>query len=54
MFAAAALAPIGGLLALGFIFNNSPIEVRYLAFSTAFVGACCWPALCEPVASPFC
>jgi hypothetical protein len=38
MFAAAALAPIVGLLALGVIFNNSPIEVRYLAFSTPFVG----------------
>ncbi len=27
-----------GLLALGAIFNNTPIEVRYLTFSTPFVG----------------
>jgi hypothetical protein len=38
MFALAALAPPIGLLALGAIFNNTPIEVRYLTFSTPFVG----------------
>jgi hypothetical protein len=38
MFALAALAPGVGLLILGAIFNNTPIEVRYLAFSTPFVG----------------
>ncbi len=38
MFALAALAPPLGLLALGAIFNNTPIEVRYLTFSTPFVG----------------
>jgi hypothetical protein len=38
MFALAALAPPLGLLVLGFVFNNTPIEVRYLTFSTPFVG----------------
>jgi hypothetical protein len=38
MFALAALAPGVGLLILGAIFNNTPIEVRYLAFSAPFVG----------------
>jgi hypothetical protein len=38
LFTAAALAPICGLLALGALFNNTPIEVRYLTFSTPFVG----------------
>ena len=38
MFALAALAPLAGLLALGAIFNNTPIEVRYLTYSTPFVG----------------
>jgi hypothetical protein len=38
MFALAALAPLVGLLLLGLIFHNSPIEVRYLTFSTPFVG----------------
>jgi Dolichyl-phosphate-mannose-protein mannosyltransferase len=37
MFALAALAPPFGLLALGMVFNNSPIEVRYLTFSTPFL-----------------
>jgi hypothetical protein len=36
MFGLAALAPPVGLLALGAIFDNTPIEVRYLAFSTPF------------------
>jgi len=38
MFALAALAPPFGLLVLGALFNNTPIEVRYLTFSTPFVG----------------
>ncbi len=38
MFALAALASPFGLLVLGFIFNNTPIEIRYLTFSTPFVG----------------
>jgi hypothetical protein len=38
MFALAALAPAAGLLALGALFNNTPIEVRYLTFSNPFVG----------------
>ncbi len=38
LFGLAALAPPVGLLILGAIFNNTPIEVRYLTFSTPFVG----------------
>jgi hypothetical protein len=38
LFALAALAPPAGLLVLGAIFNNTPIEVRYLTFSTPFIG----------------
>ncbi|MGD0431563.1 MAG: glycosyltransferase family 39 protein [Acetobacteraceae bacterium] len=38
MFALGALGPAAGLLALGAIFNNTPIELRYLTFSTPFVG----------------
>ena len=37
LLAAAALAPAAGLLALGAIFNNTPIELRYLAFGTPFI-----------------
>ena len=37
MFALAAVAPPLGLLGLGAIFNNMPIEVRYLTFSTPFL-----------------
>ena len=33
---AAALAPPAGLLALGAVFRNTPIELRYLAFATPF------------------
>jgi hypothetical protein len=33
----AALAPPLGLLALGIIFNNTPIEIRYLTFSIPYV-----------------
>jgi hypothetical protein len=38
LFGLAALAPPLGLLILGAIFDNTPIEVRYLTFSTPFVG----------------
>jgi hypothetical protein len=38
LFGLTALAPPIGLLSLGAIFNNTPIEVRYLMFSTPFVG----------------
>lgn len=38
LFALGALGPVAGLLALGAIFNNTPIELRYLTFSTPFVG----------------
>lgn len=37
LLAASALAPPAGLLALGFAFNNTPIELRYLSFATPFV-----------------
>ena len=37
LFAAAALATPTGLLALGFMFDNTPIEIRYLAFSLPFL-----------------
>jgi hypothetical protein len=37
LFAVATLATPAGLLALGFIFNNTPIEIRYLAFSLPFL-----------------
>ena len=33
----ASIAPPCGLLALGFIFNNTPIEIRYLAFSLPYL-----------------
>jgi hypothetical protein len=33
----AALAPPTGLLALGLLFNNTPIELRYLSFATPFI-----------------
>lgn len=38
MLGLAALSPPVGLLMLGAIFDNTPIEVRYLSFSTPFVG----------------
>jgi hypothetical protein len=34
---AAAIAPAAGLLALGAVFNNTPIELRYLSFGLPFV-----------------
>lgn len=36
LFAFAAVSPAAGLLLLGLIFDNTPIEVRYLAFGTPF------------------
>jgi hypothetical protein len=38
LFAFAAVAPAVGLLLLGVAFNNTPIELRYLAFATPFIG----------------
>jgi hypothetical protein len=38
LFAMAAVAPPLGLLLLGAAFDNTPIELRYLAFSTPFIG----------------
>ena len=38
LFAMAAVAPPIGLLLLGVAFNNMPIELRYLAYATPFVG----------------
>jgi hypothetical protein len=38
LFAVAAAAPPLGLLLLGITFNSTPIELRYLAFATPFVG----------------
>jgi hypothetical protein len=38
LFALCAAATPVGLLILGAIFNNTPIELRYLAFSTPFTG----------------
>jgi Dolichyl-phosphate-mannose-protein mannosyltransferase len=38
LFTMTALAPPTGLLVLGFVFNNTPIELRYLAYCTPFIG----------------
>ena len=38
LFGLATIAPAAGLLALGAFFNNTPIEMRYLTFSTPFIG----------------
>jgi hypothetical protein len=38
LLALASSAPPTGLLLLGLIFNTTPIELRYLAFATPFVG----------------
>ena len=45
LFALAAAATPVGLLALGVVFHNTPIEIRYLAFSTPFVALLCAGAL---------
>lgn len=36
LLALAALAPPAGLIALGVVFDNTPIELRYIAFATPF------------------
>jgi hypothetical protein len=38
LLALAAAAPPLGLIALGFVFNNTPIEIRYLSFSVPYLG----------------
>ena len=38
LIAMAAAAPPIGLLLLGFTFDNAPIELRYLAFATPYIG----------------
>jgi hypothetical protein len=38
LLAMAAAAPPAGLLLLGVAFDNTPIELRYLAFATPFIG----------------
>ena len=38
LLAMAAAAPPVGLLLLGVVFDNTPIELRYLAFATPFIG----------------
>ncbi len=43
-----AAAPVLGLLALGLAFDNTPIELRYLAFATPFAGLL-FAALPRPV-----
>ena len=45
LFALAAAATPVGLLDLGVVFHNTPIEIRYLAFSTPFVALLCGGAL---------
>jgi hypothetical protein len=49
LFAALALAPPCGLLALGLSFGNTPIEIRYLAFSLPFLALLLAPALPRPL-----
>ncbi|HYP63208.1 MAG TPA: glycosyltransferase family 39 protein [Acidocella sp.] len=44
-FAALALATPCGLFALGVVFGNTPIEIRYLAFATPFLALLLAPAL---------
>lgn len=38
LFAMAAVAPAIGLMLLGVLFDTTPIELRYLAFATPFIG----------------
>lgn len=45
LFALLAIAPPCGLFALGVIFHNTPIEIRYLAFSIPFLSLLLAPAL---------
>jgi hypothetical protein len=39
LWAAGALAPSAGLLVLGAVFGNTPVELRYVAFSAPFAAA---------------
>ena len=39
LWAAGALAPSAGLLVLGVVFGNTPVELRYVAFSAPFAAA---------------
>ena len=50
LFAMGAAAPGLGLLILGAVFNNTPIEVRYLSFAMPFVGLLLAGALTAPMA----
>jgi hypothetical protein len=45
LFALLAIAPPCGLFVLGLIFGNTPIEIRYLAFSTPYLALLLAPAL---------
>ncbi len=49
LFALLSLAPPCGLFALGLIFGNTPIEIRYLAFSTPYLALLLAPALPRPL-----
>ena len=49
LFALAAAAPPAGLLALGVVFHNTPIEIRYLAFATPFLASLAAAALPRPL-----
>jgi hypothetical protein len=49
LFAMSAFAPPIGLMLLGLEFNNTPIELRYLAFATPFVGLLLAGALPRPL-----
>ncbi len=49
LFGLAAAATPLGLLALGLIFHNTPIEIRYLAFSTPFIALLLAAALPRPL-----
>lgn len=49
LFALLALSPPCGLLVLGLIFGNTPIEIRYLTFSLPFLALLLAPALPRPL-----
>jgi len=52
LFLAAALAPPAGLLALGAVFHNTPIELRYLSFADPFAALLLAGALASLPAIP--
>lgn len=52
LFGLAVLAPPVGLILLGLVFNNTPIELRYLAFATPFFGLLAAGALATLPAGP--